>query len=68
MRDTCSDCRKPLTDPASQERGRGPKCAARYAGHQARRAPRRHPPPAASPAAGRRTAARIPGPGPRPYD
>lgn len=32
MRETCSDCRKPLTDPVSRERGRGPKCAARHAG------------------------------------
>lgn len=32
MRETCSDCKKPLTDPASKERGRGPKCAARHAG------------------------------------
>ena len=32
MRDTCSDCRKPLTDPVSQERGRGPKCEAKHTG------------------------------------
>jgi len=26
MRDTCSDCRKPLTDPVSKKLGIGPKC------------------------------------------
>jgi hypothetical protein len=31
-RDTCATCRRPLTDPVSRERGRGPKCAADHAG------------------------------------
>lgn len=34
MRETCSDCRKPLTDPVSQERGRGPTCEARHTGEK----------------------------------